>query len=100
MTRPTRPPIPRLLRGSVVVHRRRCGGPTCHCSDGVSLRASTVLSYSQGGRTRFIMLPADAIEPVRCATERYGAEKARPEAKADQGLAELTRALAPRERRS
>lgn len=84
----------------MVVHRRRCGGPTCHCSDGVSLRASTVLSYSQGGRTRFIMLPADAIEPVRCATERYGAEKARLEAKADQGLAELTRALAPRERRS
>ena len=38
--------LPRLVRGSVVTHRRRCGKPNCRCADGEALHESTVLSYS------------------------------------------------------
>jgi len=31
------PPVPRLLRGSVVVRRRRCGKPNCRCADSQQL---------------------------------------------------------------
>ena len=47
---------PELIRGSVVVHRRRCGKPNCRCAAG-DLHEATVLSYSERGRTRFVMLP-------------------------------------------
>jgi hypothetical protein len=100
MAPPAATPVPRLLRGSVIIHRRRCGGPTCHCSDGVSLHESTVLSYSEAGRTRFLMLPPDTVGAVRTATDRYRAEKARLEERANQGLDALVATLAPPRRRS
>jgi hypothetical protein len=100
MTRPAATPVPRLVRGSVIIHRRRCGGPSCHCSDGVSLHESTVLSYSEAGRTRFLMLPAHTVGAVRAATERYRAEKARLEERANQGLDALVATLVPPRRRS
>src|SRR5674476_1152735 len=53
--------LPRLVRGSVVTHRRRCGKPNCRCADGEALHESTVLSYSEGGRTRLLMRPADQV---------------------------------------
>lgn len=37
-----------MVRGSVVVHRRRCGKATCRCSDGELLHEAVVLSYSEG----------------------------------------------------
>jgi hypothetical protein len=43
---------PRMVRGSVVTHRRRCGKPNCRCATGEELHESTVLSYSEAGRTR------------------------------------------------
>jgi len=42
---------PEMIRGSVVVHRRRCGKPNCRCAAG-DLYEATVLSYSERGRTR------------------------------------------------
>lgn len=81
--------VPRVLRGSVVVHRRRCGKPNCHCADGTALHETTVLSYSQAGRTRFVMLPAGQVAAVRAATARYQAAKARLEAQANAGLEAL-----------
>jgi hypothetical protein len=38
-----------MIRGSVVVHRRRCGKRNCRCAAG-DLREATVLSYSERGR--------------------------------------------------
>jgi hypothetical protein len=50
--------VPRLVRGSVVTDRRRCGKPTCRCAEaGAAGHESVVLSYSQAGRTHFLMLP-------------------------------------------
>jgi hypothetical protein len=93
--------VPRLVRGSVVTDRRRCGKPTCRCAEaGAAGHESVVLSYSQGGRTHFLMLPAEQVAAVRAATERYRKQKAQLEAVANRGLAELVVALAPRSGRA
>jgi hypothetical protein len=92
MTRRTT--VPRLVRGSVINHRRRCGGANCRCTDGVSLHESTVLSYSEEGRTRFLMLPPEFVEPVRAATDRYRAARGGLEDRANAGLAALTATIA------
>jgi hypothetical protein len=78
--------LPRLIRGSVVTHRRRCGKPNCRCADGEALHESTVLSYSDGGRTRLVTLPADHVAAVRAATERYRVRRQRLEADGQSGL--------------
>lgn len=86
-------PLPRVVRGSVVTHRRRCGKANCRCADGVELHDSTVLSYSDGGRTKFVMLPAARVAAVRAAVDRYRAAKARVEDQGSAGLAELIAVL-------
>ncbi len=85
-----------VVRGSVVVHRRRCGKANCRCADGVALHESTVLSYSEGGRTKLLMLPAEEVAGVAAATERYRAAKARLEEQGSAGLAELVERLGRR----
>jgi hypothetical protein len=72
--------LPQMIRGSVVVHRRRCGKPTCRCAAGEALHEATVLSYSERGRTRFVMLPAGQVAAARAAVDRYRAAQARLEA--------------------
>ncbi len=84
---------PRMVRGSVVVHRRRCGKPNCRCADGAALHEATVLSYSQAGKTRFLMLPAGQVGAVRAAAARYQVAKARLEEEANAGLAALVTRL-------
>jgi hypothetical protein len=71
--------FPRMIRGSVVVQRRRCGEGNCRCTDGESLHEATVLSYSEGGRNRTVMLRADQVGPVRAAVEAYRAAQAKLE---------------------
>jgi hypothetical protein len=81
--------FPRKIRGSVVVQRRRCGKPSCRCSDGEQLHESTVLSYSQGGRNRTVMLAPQDVAKVRAAVERYRAAQADLEEQGNAGLAAL-----------
>lgn len=81
--------VPRVVRGSVVTHRRRCGKANCRCANGVDLHESTVLSYSEAGRTRFLMLPDADVAAVRAAVERYRSAKSRVEDRGNAGLAEL-----------
>lgn len=83
-----------MIRGSVVTHRRRCGKPTCRCAGGGALHESTVLSYSEGGRTRFVMLPAAEVAAVRAAVERYAAARATLDAQGEAGRASLVTRLA------
>lgn len=40
----------KVVRGTVLVHRRRCGKPNCRCASDEELHESTVLSYKEGGR--------------------------------------------------
>lgn len=86
--------VPRMVRGSVVVQRRRCGKPNCHCADGQVLHESTALSYSEAGRTRTLMLDPAQLAAVRRATERYRQARAKLDTEADAGLAALITARA------
>lgn len=89
-----------IIRGSVVEHRRRCGKQNCRCADGESLHETTVLSYSEAGKTRFVMLPPTEIRVVRAAVNRYRTEKARLERQGDAGRKALVARLsAPRKGR-
>lgn len=97
MARKDQAGVPEVIRGSVVVHRRRCGKASCRCSaGGDALHESTVLSYSESGRTRFVMLPADTVEAVRTATARYRDRAAVLEADGDAGREALIEQLAAR----
>jgi len=88
-----------MVRGSVVVHRRRCGKATCRCADGESLHETVVLSYSEAGRTRFVMLPAADVAAVRAAVDRYRAERDRLDEAAEAGRDVLIARLRPEQRR-
>jgi len=88
--------FPRMIRGSVVVQRRRCGKTSCRCTDGVSLHESTVLSYSEDGRNRTIMLASDQVGPVRAAVDRYRVARAKLEVAGNAGLAGLLTRVAAR----
>lgn len=94
MSRPERNRMPRMIRGSVVTHRRRCGKANCRCIGGEQLHESTVLSYSQAGRTRFVMLPPGEVAAVRAAVERYRAAVGELEADGEAGRAALIARLA------
>ena len=85
--------VPKSLRGTVVTHRRRCGKPNCRCADGELLHERVVLSYSEAGKTRFLTLPEDLVEPVRRATGRYRKERTRLEQEANAGLLALIAGL-------
>src|SRR5680860_895427 len=78
--------VPPLVRGSVVVQRRRCGKANCHCAAGEALHETTALSYSQSGRTRTLMLDAADVAAVARAVARYRSARARLDAQADAGL--------------
>lgn len=80
---------PRMIRGSVVVQRRRCGKANCRCADGDQLHEATVLSYSENGRNRTLMLAADQVAGVREAVARYRAAQAKLEQAGNAGLAAL-----------
>lgn len=83
-----------MIRGSVVIHRRRCGKPNCRCADGQALHESTVLHYSDQGRTRVVMLPAEEVAAVTAAIQRYQAAQATLNTAGEAGRAELIARLA------
>lgn len=61
-----------LVKGSVYDLRTRCGKPSCHCaSDQGPLHTSTVISWSEHGKTRLRTLPSGEIAHFRQLTENY-----------------------------
>ena len=89
MSKSTRARFPRMIRGSVVVQRRRCGTPSCRCADGEQLHEATVLSFSAGGRNKTVMLATEEIDQVRAAVTRYRAAQAKLEEQGNAGLETL-----------
>jgi hypothetical protein len=88
------PRVPRMLRGSLVTLRRRCGKATCHCAQGDQRHEAPALSYSDRGRTRVVMLAESDVDAVTAALERYRLAKAELEEQANTGLATLTERVA------
>lgn len=89
-----RPRVPRMLRGSLVTLRRRCGKPGCHCAQGEQRHEAPALSYSDHGRTRVVMLAGSDVAAVTAALERYRSAKLELEEQASTGLRALTERVA------
>lgn len=65
-------PLRQLLRGSVYELKTRCGKPSCHCASPQGpLHASTVLSWSERGKTSPRTLPAGDANHLRHLAENY-----------------------------
>ena len=65
-------PLRQLVKGSVYELRTRCGKPSCHCaSDEGSLHTSTVISWSEHGKTRLRTLPPGELAHFRRLAENY-----------------------------
>ncbi len=61
---------PRVLPGSLITLRRKCGKPSCRCATG-SPHETPALSYSVGGRTKMLTLSAEEVPAVAAAVARY-----------------------------
>ena len=65
-------PLRQLVKGSVYELRTRCGKPSCHCaSDEGPLHTSTVISWSEHGKTRLRTLPPGELAHFRQLAENY-----------------------------
>lgn len=91
-TRSSKQHSPRLLRGSVITLRRRCGKPQCHCANGEP-HQTPALSYSLNGRTQIQTLSPDLLPQVRKALARYRKTLAQLERQAADGIVRLRRAM-------
>jgi hypothetical protein len=65
-------PLRRFVKGSVYELKTRCGKPSCHCaSPNGPLHASTVLSWSERGKTRLRSLPPGEQARLRGLAENH-----------------------------
>lgn len=90
------PRPPRLLRGSLVTLRRKCGKSSCYCADGEQLHANPALSYSEGGRTRIVALREADLPAVAAALERYQQRRDKLDGQAADGIEGLRAWVAAR----
>lgn len=61
---------PLIVRGSLVILKRKCGKPGCRCTRG-ALHTAPALSYSVAGATKMLMLRAEDLPLVKAALARY-----------------------------
>ena len=61
---------PRVLPGTLITLRRRCGKPGCRCVEGAP-HETPALSYSVGGRSKMLTLRPEEVKAVRAAVGRY-----------------------------
>ena len=62
--------FPRMLRGTLITMRRKCGKPTCRCAAG-DLHEGPALSVSLQGKSITITLAPGEVPQVEAALERY-----------------------------
>lgn len=78
----------KLLRGSLITLRRRCGKPNCRCATGEP-HETPALSFSHQGRTKTVTLREDDLDQVAAALTRYRAARDKLEQDADAGIEAL-----------
>ncbi len=59
-----------LIKGSLVVNRRRCGKPNCRCAEG-ERHESLAITYKHGGRSVLLHVPADLQTEATQAIRDY-----------------------------
>ena len=70
MVRLARTKAPRVLPGSLITLRRKCGKASCRCAAG-DPHESPALSYSVAGRTKMLTLHPEEVPAVARAVARY-----------------------------
>jgi hypothetical protein len=81
--------VPPVLRGSLIIMRRRCGKLTCRCADGTALHEGPALSVSVSGRSVTVSLRTAEVPAVAAALARYQSARDALEAQASAGVAQL-----------
>ena len=74
-----------LMRGSLIVLRRRCGKLACHCAKGKP-HETPALSYSQKGTTRILTLREEDVREAEAALARYREAASRLDRQALAGI--------------
>ena len=77
-----------LIRGSVVLLRRRCGKDRCKCNKG-ELHETWALSCSYQGKTKIISISPEYLELARQSITRYQKAFSQLEAQALRGAKQL-----------
>jgi hypothetical protein len=77
-----------LLRGSLIVLKRKCGKPSCHCASG-DLHETPALSYSLKGTTTILTLRPSDLPEVKTALAAYRRALASLDRQALAGIAAL-----------
>lgn len=88
----------RVLPGSLITLRRKCGKANCRCATGTP-HESPALSYSVAGRTRILTLAAEEVAEVAAAVGRYRRMVTELEAEARGELDALVARVAARRQR-
>ena len=70
MARLAKAKAPRVLPGSLIMLRRKCGKASCRCVAG-DPHESPALSYSVAGRTKMLTLRPEEVADVARAVARY-----------------------------
>jgi hypothetical protein len=83
---------PLLLRGSLIVLRRKCGKLACHCADG-DPHETPALSYSVKGVTKILTLRQKDILEVKAALARYRRSLSSLDRQALDGIAALRKRI-------
>lgn len=82
----------RIVRGSLIELRRRCGKESCRCREGEP-HTSPALSYSHNGRTHILTLPEDEVREVKRSLKRYQQARRELEKQAMHGIEAIRRRL-------
>jgi len=93
------PRPPRLVRGSLVTLRRKCGKASCRCADGDQLHENPALSFSEHGRTRIVALRPEDVAAVTAALGRYRTARDKLDQDAAAGIEALRVWVAVRRQR-
>ena len=59
-----------LIKGNVYEIARKCGKPSCVCTEG-QLHRSMVLSWSHQGKTRLMTIPPEKSDRLRAGSQQY-----------------------------
>ncbi len=82
-----------LLRGTLIMFRRRCGKLNCRCAAG-DPHESPALTYTESGRTKTVTLTNAEVPEVAAALARYEKARSDLDQAADAGIAALRVRLA------
>lgn len=90
---PLTQPLPLLLRGTLIIDRRRCGNPRCRCARG-ALHETPALSSTVAGQRTKLMLRSQDLPLVRAALARYRRARAKLDRQVLRDLARLRARIA------